>query len=142
MKILLLLAVTVSLTACGQQQQNPQTKNHTTDNNMNLARIANPTVVKAIEALQAHDTAAWYACFTDDVVFTDDGRTLNFQSFFDNAFVKKEKFLDIDTVEKDGTVLYGNFFAGQWGTFRVYFKFEQEAHGKFGRLDIGQAPKK
>lgn len=108
---------------------------------MDLAKITNPKVKKAIEALQANDRKVWYSCFADNIVFTDDGRTLNFKSFFDNAFDKKEKFLDIDKVENDGKELYGKFYAGQWGTFRVYFKFHQHSDGKFIRLDIGQAAK-
>ncbi len=94
-----------------------------------------------MEALQANDKHAWYRCFTDDASFTDDGRTLDFRSFFDNAFDKKERFLDIDRIENDGKDIYGNFYAGQWGTFRVYFKFHQTTAGKFDRLDIGQTAK-
>lgn len=140
-KILYLLAMTVSLTACGQQQNNIQLQNNKTENKMDLSKITNENVKKAIEALQANDKNAWYSYFTADAVFTDDGRTMNFKAFFDNAFDKKEKFLDIDTVENGGKDLYGNFYAGQWGTFRVYFKFHQNTEGKFNRLDIGQAPK-
>ena len=106
---------------------------------MNLSKVTNENVRKAIEALQANDKTAWYSCFTNDAAFTDDGRTLDFKSFFDNAFDKKEKFLDIDKVENEGKDIYGNFHAGQWGTFKVYFKFYQNADGKFNRLDIGQA---
>lgn len=108
---------------------------------MDLSKIPNEQVRKAIGALQENDKDAWYAHFTKDVTFTDDGRALSFQSFFDNAFDKKEKFLDIDRVENNGKDIYGNFYAGQWGVFRVYFKFHQDAGGKFNRLDIGQSPK-
>lgn len=106
---------------------------------MNLSRIPNALVRKAIEALQANDKNAWYTCFTPDAEFTDDGRSMNFQSFFDNAFNKEEKFLDIDKVDNDGLDIYGRFYAGQWGVFRVYFRFHQKSDGKFHRLDIGQA---
>lgn len=108
---------------------------------MDLTKITNENVKKAIEALQVNDKNTWYSCFTSDAVFTDDGRSMNFKSFFDNAFDKKEKFLDIDKVENAGNDIYGKFYAGQWGTFRVYFKFHQTADGRFHRLDIGQAPK-
>jgi len=108
---------------------------------MDLSNLSNETVKKAIEALQANDKNAWYSYFTENTVFTDDGRTLNFKSFFDNAFDKKEKFLNIDHIENNGQDIYGNFNAGQWGTFRVYFKFRQNTQGKFDRLDIGQASK-
>ncbi len=106
---------------------------------MDLSILTNATVRKAVEALQAHDKSGWYACFTSDAVFTDDGKHMDFRSFFDNAFAHKEKFLDIDTVSADGKQLQGRFFAGQWGTFRVYFKFHVNADGKIQRLDIGQA---
>ena len=105
---------------------------------MDLSKITNRSVKQAVEALQANDLEAWYGCFTDNAVFTDDGRTLNFKSFFDNAFNKKERFLSIDRVENDGKAIYGNFYAGQWGTFNVYFRFHQAPDGKFDRLDIGQ----
>ena len=108
---------------------------------MDLSRISNENVRKAIEALQANDKAIWYSYFIQNPIFTDDGRTLNFKSFFDNAFDKKEKFLDIDKVENEGKDIYGDFYAGQWGTFRVYFKFHQDADGRFYRLDIGQTGK-
>lgn len=105
---------------------------------MDTSQLTNETVKKAIEALQQNDKQTWYSLFTDNAVFTDDGRELEFKSFFDNAFHKKEKFLSIDKTENDGKDIYGNFYAGQWGTFRVYFKF-QIVSGKIQRLDIGQA---
>ncbi len=106
---------------------------------MDLSKITNDTVRKAIEALQNNDKQAWFSFFTDDAIFTDDGRDLDLRSFFDNAFDKKEKFLSLDKVENDGRDLYGSFYAGQWGTFKVFFKFHIHPEGKIHRLDIGQA---
>lgn len=105
---------------------------------MVLSKLINPTVKIAIEALQANDLNAWYSHFTNDAIFTDVGRTLGFKSFFDNAFDKKDKFLSIDKVENDGKNIYGNFYAGQWGTFHVFFHFTMNEEGKITRLDIGQ----
>lgn len=141
--IILFIALILSLNACGQNQNTvtSDTNNNKTENQMDLSKISNENVRKAVEALQANDENAWYSFFAEDVTFTDDGRILDFRSFFDNAFDKKEKFLDIDKVENEGKDIYGNFYAGQWGTFRVYFKFHQNTEGKFNRLDIGQAPK-
>ncbi|MBS1559473.1 MAG: hypothetical protein JST69_12190 [Bacteroidetes bacterium] len=141
MKLLtLILACLLLHTACGQQTKNNQTNFNTvkTENKMDLTKIINENVKKAIEALQANDKNAWYSYFTNDAVFTDDGRTLDFKSFFDNAFNHKEKFVTIDKVENEGKDITGNFFAGQWGTFKVFFKFHQNLTGKFNRLDIGQ----
>lgn len=108
---------------------------------MDLQKITNAQVRKAIEALQENDKVSWYSYFTPDAIFSDDGRILNFKTFFDNAFDKKEKFLNIDNIENSGQDIYGDFYAGQWGTFRVFFKFHQAPNGKFNRLDIGQSPK-
>lgn len=109
-----------------------------TEDTMDSSKITNPLVRKAIEALQNNDKSAWNSCFTEDVLFTDDGRILDFASFFNNAFKHKEKFLTIDKIENDGKDIYGSFYAGQWGTFKVFFKFQQQADGKLNRLDIGQ----
>ncbi len=109
-----------------------------TESKMDLSKISNLKVKKAIEALQSNDKKAWYSYFTDNAQFSDDGREMNFKSFFDNAFDKKEKFLDIRKVENEGKDIYGDFYAGQWGTFLVYFRFHQDHDGRFNRLEIGQ----
>ncbi len=135
--------LSISLTACGQDNtrddsQKSFNNTNTKTDNMDLSKITNETVRNAIEALQNNNLQQWYSFFTDDATFTDDGRILSFKSFFNNAFDKKEKFLSIDKVENEGKSITGNFYAGQWGTFRVYFKFHLNSAGKIDRLDIGQ----
>jgi len=139
--IITLLILSLSLTTCGQNKsrsatttsQQP-TKKETT---MDLSKITNEKVKQAIEALQSGDKS-WYTFFTDDPEMTDDGNTVDFKRFFEKA-LGVEKFLTIDKVENDGKNIYGNFRAGQWGTFKVFFKFRLNTNGKFDRLDIGQA---
>lgn len=109
---------------------------------MDTTQLTNATVKSAIEALQANDKNAWFSHFTADAVFTDDGNTKDFQSFFDNAFDHEEKFLSIEKVENEGKDLTGDFYAGQWGTFKVYFNFTVDSDSKISRLDIGQVSKK
>lgn len=108
---------------------------------MDTSKLTNETVKNAIDCLQRGDKQSWYSHFTDDAVFTDDGNPRDFKQFFDNAFDKKEKFLSIDKVENDGKNITGDFYAGQWGTFQVFFRFQQSENGKFDRLDIGQTSK-
>ncbi len=134
----ILLFLALSSTAYGQVKT---IQNSTSTIPMDTLSITNEKVRSAIGALQENNLTAWYSFFTENPVFTDDGRTLNFRSFFDNAFAHKEKFLTIDKVENNGKDIYGNFKAGQWGTFNVFFKFHQNAQGKFDRLDIGQTAK-
>lgn len=107
------------------------------DTSLHLERITNRVVRAAIEALQAGDHAAWRALFAANVVFTDDGNPRDFETFTAGS-VGHEKFLTIDTVERDGCDVYGDFDAGQWGRFPVFFKFTVEDEG-ITRLDIGQA---
>ena len=139
MKALFVIGLCLSLTGCAQKQKpesitKPQyPKTHM----MDLSKITNDQVKSAIEALQNGDKS-WYTYFTDNPEMTDDGQQVDFKSFFAKA-LGNEKFLNIDKVENNGKTVYGNFKAGQWGTFRVFFKFHENATGKFERLDIGQA---
>ncbi len=133
--LILAVLLCLSLTACAQKNNQPKKQQTTT---MDLSKITNTVAREAIEALQANDLNKWYSYFTADAIFTDDGRTLGLKSFFDNAFDKKEKFLSIDRVANEGKDIYGDFYAGQWGTFKVFFKFHINAEGKISRLDIGQ----
>lgn len=133
--LILAVLLCLSLTACAQKNNQPKKQQTTT---MDLSKITNTVAREAIEALQANDLKKWYSYFTADAIFTDDGRTLGLKSFFDNAFDKKEKFLSIDRIANEGKDIYGDFYAGQWGTFKVFFKFHINAEGKINRLDIGQ----
>lgn len=104
---------------------------------MDFSKITNEKVKQAIEALDAGDKS-WYAFFIANPEMTDDGNKVDFKSFFAKA-LGAEKFLTIDNVENEGKEVYGSFKAGQWGTFKVFFKFHLNAEGKFDRLDIGQS---
>lgn len=140
-KHLLLTAVLcLSCMACGQKTPEKHIqKTNTTQRqkNMDLSKITDETVRNAVQALQNGDQS-WYSFFTDNPAMTDDGNTVDFKSFFANA-LGKEKFLTIDRVGDDGKEVYGNFQAGKWGTFPVFFRFHKNNEGKFDRLDIGQA---
>jgi hypothetical protein len=131
-----------SITACGQQKKKPKdiqknTQNNQKQNKMDLSKITNKQVRKAVEAQINGDRETFFALFTEDAKMTDDGNSLDLKPFFENAFNHKEKFLSIDKVENDGKNIHGHFDAGQWGVFNVFFKFHQNAEGKFDRLDIG-----
>lgn len=122
-------------TAKGQHHQ--KTVSTQKQQKMDTSKITDAMVKGAIEALQAGNKT-WYTYFTESPIMTDDGNIVDFKSFFSNA-LGKELFLSIDRVENNGKDIYGNFKAGQWGTFPVFFKFHKNAEGKFERLDIGQA---
>ncbi|MEQ8924600.1 MAG: hypothetical protein RLO81_02240 [Fulvivirga sp.] len=109
---------------------------------MNTEKISNTTVKSAIEALQSNNKDAFYSHFTEGAVFSDDGNELDLKKFFDNAFNHKEKFISIDKVENQGKDITGKFYAGQWGTFEVFFNFKINPEGKIERLDIGQISKR
>lgn len=139
-RLITVLAMSLSFVACGQKagkEKLSSQKQLSKQQTMDLSKITDPTVKQAVEALQTGDKK-WYSYFTENPVMTDDGNTVDFKSFFSNA-LGKELFLSIDRVENNGSHIYGNFKAGQWGTFPVFFKFHKNAEGKFDRLDIGQA---
>ncbi|MEM0942158.1 MAG: nuclear transport factor 2 family protein [Bacteroidota bacterium] len=108
---------------------------------MNTENLTNSTVKEAIEALQAGGKETRLSFFSDDAVFTDDGNERDLKAFFDNAFNHEEKFLTLDKVENDGKNLTGDFYAGRWATFKVYFNFHLK-EDKIERLDIGQVSKR
>lgn len=142
-KSILMFAVCISLMneACSQNKNqiiNSEPIIQSQKINMDISQINNLIVKSAIEALQANDINSWYSYFTEDAVFTDDGNKMDFKRFFDNAFNHKEKFLTIDKIDNEGKKITGDFFAGQWGTFKVFFKFHINSEGKINQLDIGQ----
>ncbi|WP_336960424.1 hypothetical protein [Chryseobacterium contaminans] len=135
----IVLAIGLSGTACAQQtvkEKQASTSISKKQQTMDLSKITDPQVKQAIEALQTGDKS-WYSFFTENPAMTDDGNKVDFKSFFANA-LGKELFLSIDRVENEGKDIHGNFKAGQWGTFPVFFKFHKNSEGKFDRLDIGQ----
>lgn len=135
----ILSAIGFSCTARGQNTDQPKQTSTLTSKKqqiMDLSKITDLQVQQAIEALQTGDKS-WYSFFTENPAMTDDGNKVDFKSFFDNA-LGKEMFLSIDRVENDGKAIHGNFKAGRWGTFPVFFKFHKNTDGKFDRLDIGQ----
>jgi hypothetical protein len=107
-------------------------------NTMNTEQLANPTIKKAINALQVGDKAEWFSLFSSDAELYDDGHKVNFRSFFEKA-LGHERFTSIDKIENKGLDLYGKFHSDQWGDFKTYFKFQINSAGKITRLDIGQA---
>jgi hypothetical protein len=76
--------------------------------------------------------------FADDAIMTDDGNSRDLAGFT-SASVGVEKFLTIDSVTNDGRHIVGDFNAGKWGKFKVFFRFTLGDDGKISRLDIGQA---
>lgn len=130
MKSILIYMVLISLSLPAFTQ--------TKSTKMNTEKLTNPTVRKAIEALNAGDSKAWFTLFTDDAQLFDDGNKMNFKSFFEKA-LGHERFASIDKVENNSLDVYGKFHSDQWGDFKTYFKFHINAQGKIERLDIGQA---
>jgi hypothetical protein len=127
----------LSLSAQGQTIGIPA-KSIKNINIMNIDKLTNPTVKKAIDALQADDHKAWFALFTTEAELFDDGHQVNFKSFFKKA-LGHERFTSIDKVENNSLDLYGKFHSDQWGDFKTYFRFTINTDGKISRLDIGQA---
>lgn len=134
----LLFITSIPLSACSQPEKKDKKTQTQPENRMDTSKLINSTVKQAFEAWQNGDSQTFLSYFTASPQMTDDGNPRDFAGFV-KAACGHEKFLTIDKVENDGKDIFGNFKAGQWGTFKVYFKFHQNAEGKFDKLDIGQA---
>jgi hypothetical protein len=116
------------------QHIHPATKTIT----MQTDKLTDPTVKKAIDALQAGDKIVWFQLFTSNAELFDDGNKKNFTSFFEKA-LGHERFTSIDKVENNGLDIYGRFHSDTWGDFKTYFKFHIDNSSKINKLEIGQA---
>ncbi|MBS1581894.1 MAG: nuclear transport factor 2 family protein [Bacteroidetes bacterium] len=102
-------------------------------------RIDHPVVKAAIDALNAHDKAAWNALLAPGATFSDDGREGSLAHFTEGAFGKgREHFTSVDRVEHGGLHVYGHYRSETWGTFTTFFKFQVD-DGRITRLEVGQA---
>ncbi|HKH86908.1 MAG TPA: hypothetical protein VKA40_10180 [Nitrososphaera sp.] len=107
---------------------------------LDLNTIGHSIVKSAIEAMNSRNKKQWYALFSDNPTFTDDG---NFHDFTD--WCEKELFgsslaylASIDKVEDRGLTIYGRFHSDQWGDFKTFLKFHVD-NGKITKMAVGQA---
>lgn len=105
---------------------------------LDSAKLTNPTVRAAIEALQKGDKKAWASLFSTTARLWDDGKPRSLAEFTQVA-LGHERFTSIDRIEDHGLHIIGHFHSDQWGDFKTYFKFKLDSAGKIERLDIGQA---
>jgi len=105
---------------------------------MTIARITNPTVKAAVDALQSGNRQEWASLFEPDAELFDDGHPGSLESFTRDA-LGHERFVSIDRVENHSLELIGQFHSDKWGEFRTYFKFQLSPSGRIRRLDIGLA---
>ncbi|AZA53995.1 hypothetical protein EG348_13800 [Chryseobacterium sp. G0201] len=133
------LAVSLSLTACGQSKTQKTEKTTIKKiQKMDTNKLTNKTVKAAFDAWQNGDSKTFLSNFTADAKLYDDGSPRNFQNFIKEA-CGHERFTSIEKVENEGKDITGNFHTESWGDFKTYFKFSINGDGKFDRLDIGQA---
>jgi hypothetical protein len=109
-----------------------------TPRELDTAKLTNPTVKAAIEALQQGDRQRWIQLFEPGARLYDDGTPRSLEAFSRDA-LGHERFTSIERVENQGLDLIGHFHSEQWGHFRSYFRFQLSVAGKIDRLDIGQA---
>ena len=143
-KGLLLFPVLLGIAVYGRAYNfTPLTNEHSKSSNnlqsniMDTSKLTNPTVKAALDAWQKGDSKTFLSFFVPDAKLYDDGNPRDFNGFVKSA-CGHERFVSIDKVEDNGATIYGKFHTESWGDFRTYFKFHQNADGKFDRLEIGQ----
>jgi hypothetical protein len=100
--------------------------------------IENPTVRKAIAALQDGDARAWLSLFVKKAVLYDHGNAMTAGEFIEKS-IGQEYFTHIDKTGENGLSVLGSFHTDRWGDFQVCFQFRLNEVGKVSRLDVFQA---
>jgi hypothetical protein len=100
--------------------------------------IGNPTVRKAIAALQDGDAGAWLSLFVKNAVLYDHGNAMTAGEFIEKS-IGQEYFTHIDRTGENGLSVFGDFHTDHWGDFQVCFQFRLNEGGKVSRLDVYQA---
>lgn len=108
------------------------------ESKIDFSKLTDENVKKALEAQQVEDLESWYSCFADKVTFINEEKETDFKAFFNRAFGYHEKMLDIEAVKENGLYVFGNYFGGVFGRFRIYLRFSKNAAGKFDRLERKQ----
>lgn len=99
--------------------------------------IPDPTVRKAIEALQDGDARTWLSLFASSAILYDLGNEMTAGEFIEKS-VGREYFTRIDRTEDKGLSVFGGFHTEQFGDFQACFRFRLNEAGKVCRLDILQ----
>ena len=108
--------------------------------------ITNPTVRKAIDALQQGEVRAWLSLFVKNAVLYDHGNAMTAGEFIEKS-AGREYFTRIDRADDTGLSVFGSYHTVQWGDFLVSFRFflmgEEGSRRRGGgdriyRLDVSQ----
>lgn len=107
---------------------------------LNLNKIDHPIIKLAIEAMNGRDKKHWYALFSDNPTFTDDGNSYDFADWCEKELfgASLAYLVSIDIVEDRGLTIYGRFHSDQWGDFKTFLKFHVD-NGKITKMAVGQA---
>jgi hypothetical protein len=110
----------------------------------------NPTVRKAIDALQHGEVRVWLSSFVRDAVVYDHGNVMTAEEFIEKS-AGLEYFTRVDRTEDGGMSVIGNYHTVQWGDFLVSFRFvfaagwgetgksgRREGEDRICRLDVSQ----
>src|SRR5262245_6995352 len=106
---------------------------------MDIEKLTNPLVRRAIAAWNASDRAAWLALFTDDATLSDDGTRHDLVQWSDAEIFGKGqgRLVAIDRQEDGGLTVFGRLHSAQWGTFKTFVRFRQRGD-RFSALEVGQ----
>lgn len=99
--------------------------------------ITNPTVRKAIDALQRGEVRGWLSLFVKNAVVYDHGNAMTAGEFIEKS-AGREYFTRIDRADDTGLCVVGSYHTVQWGDFLVSFQFAV-AGRRICRLDVSQA---
>jgi hypothetical protein len=103
------------------------------------AEIADPAVLRLVDAINAGDRDAFFAALTPDATMSDDGRERDLSAWVDQEIFTANGRMDVDEALNEGRSLVATFTNDTWGGMRTAWRFDVSADGRISRFETGQA---
>jgi ketosteroid isomerase-like protein len=102
------------------------------------AKLSDPTVRAFVNAVNAHDQAAFMDLLTDDATTSDDGSDRNRAEWGGAGNFSSHGHMEVDHESDGGRSLVARYRNDTWGEMRTAWHFTVE-DGKISRFETGQA---
>lgn len=100
--------------------------------------LTDPVVRTFVEAVNAHDKAAFTAVLTPNATMTDDGTERDLAEWTDREIFTTRGHIDVVEESDEGRAFLADYRNDTWGSMRTAWRFTVEG-GKISRFETGQA---
>ncbi|MBL1075828.1 nuclear transport factor 2 family protein [Nocardia sp. 2] len=95
------------------------------------------TVQKFVDAVNAHDSSAFFATLTEDASMSDDGNERNLAQWTDSEIFETNGRMKVESVASP-TEFVADYSNDRWGAMRTAWRFTVR-DGLISRFETGQA---